>query len=104
MTVEILVDEKGKILALNTAHEGQQSARRTAREPRGEKSRALWPPTIGMQPRAGQQRYLVTLPAELEAMPLKEIHSLFRLVHDVGGPRLERIASRAGARPRRRKS
>ena len=92
MIVEIPVDEEGTILALNTAHEGQQPTRRTAHERRGEKSRTLWPPTIGMQPRAGQQRYLVTLPAELEGMPLKEIHSLFCLVHDVAGPRLERIA------------
>ena len=93
MTIEVLVNENGTILALNTAHEGQESARRSAREPRGEKSGTLWPPTIGMQPRAGQQRHLVTLPAELEGMPLKEIHSAFRLVQDVGGPRLERITS-----------
>ena len=93
MTVEILADENGTILALNTAHEGQKSARRSAREPRGEESGTLWRPTIDMQPRAGQQRHVVTLPAELEGMPLKEIHSLFRLVLDVAGPRLERIAS-----------
>ena len=92
MTIEVLVDENGTILALSTAHEGQESARRRAREPRGEESVALRPPTIDMPPRAGQQRHLVTLPAELEVMPLKEIHALFRLVHDVGGPRLERIA------------
>jgi hypothetical protein len=44
-----------------------------------------------MQPRAGQQHHLIALPAELEGMPLKEIHSGFRLVHGVDGPRLERI-------------
>jgi hypothetical protein len=91
MTIEVLVDENGTILALSTAHEGQESARRSAREPRGERSATLWPPTIGMQPRAGQQRHLVALPAELEGMPLKEIHSLFHLVRDVAGPRLARI-------------
>jgi hypothetical protein len=91
MTIEVLVDANGTILAVNTAHEGQESARRSAREWRGEQSATLWPPTIGMQPRAGQQRHLVTLPPELEGRPLKEIHSLFRLVHHAGGPRLERI-------------
>jgi hypothetical protein len=93
MTIEFLVDENGTILALSTAHEGQESARRRAREPRDEESVTLRPPTVKMQPRAGQQRHLISLPAELEGMPLKEIHSGFRLVHDVGGPRLERITS-----------
>jgi hypothetical protein len=93
MTVEVLVDENGTILALSTAHEGQESARRRARRPRDEESVTLPPPIVKMQPQAGQQRHLISLPAELEGMPLKEIHSGFRLVHDVGGPRLERITS-----------
>jgi hypothetical protein len=58
---------------------------------RDEEGVTLRPPTVKMQPRAGQQHHLIALPAELEGMPLKEIHSGFRLVHGVDGPRLERI-------------
>jgi hypothetical protein len=99
MAVEVLADANGTILALNTAHEGQKSARRSAREPRGEKSGTLWPPTIGMQPRAGQQRHAVTRPAELEGMPLKEIHSLFVLcsmspAHDWNASQAERAPAK----------
>jgi hypothetical protein len=91
MTIEVLVDQNGTILALSTAHDPQESARR-ADKPHREKSVTQPHPTIVMRPRAGQQRHLVALPAELQGMPLKEIHSSFRVVHDVGGPRLERIA------------
>jgi hypothetical protein len=91
MTIEVLVDENGTILALSTAHEGKEPARRRAREQRDEEGVTLRPPTVKMQPRAGQQHHLIALPAELEGMPLKEIHSGFRLVHGVDGPRLESI-------------
>jgi hypothetical protein len=36
MTIEVLVDENGTILALSTAHEGKEPARRRAREQRDE--------------------------------------------------------------------
>jgi hypothetical protein len=93
MAIEVLVDGNGTILALNATHERQASTWRSTRELRRETSGGRWPPAIGMQPRADHQLHLVTLPPELERMPLKEIHLLFRLVHDVGGPRLERITS-----------
>jgi hypothetical protein len=94
MTIEVLVDRNGRILALSTAHEAQEPARRRGREPHSEKSVTMALPTIVVQPGAGQQRCLVALPAELQGMSLKEIHSSFRVVHDVGGPRLERTAPR----------
>ena len=46
MTIEVLVDENGTILALSTAHEGKEPARRRAREQRDEEGvtlrRANW--------------------------------------------------------------
>jgi hypothetical protein len=73
MTIEVLVDRNGTILALSMVHDGQESARHRARQ-RSEKSVTMRLPTIVIQPRAGQQRLIVELPAELQGMPLKEIH------------------------------
>jgi len=85
MTVEVLTDESGTILALSAARPGRQP------EPGGEEPVAPRPPRVEMRPRAGQQRHVVALPAELAGVKLGEVHRSFRIVHDGGTPRLERV-------------
>ncbi len=85
MTVEVLTDESGTILALSAAQAGRPA------EPRGAELAEPRPPRVEIRPRAGQRRHVVALPAELAGVTLREVHRSFRIVHDGGTPRLERV-------------
>jgi hypothetical protein len=95
MMIEILVDGKGIILALGAARERHGLVR--PNQGSGEPDTRL-PPTIELRPRAGQFRYVLALPADLEAMPLKEIHRSFRIAGDPGSPQLKRVVRKARSR------